>query len=290
MTLPRIAYVLDPRFPGGTSSAVAAELEVVGRMAHVVVHARATRMFGGDDPAPQLQRSLQRLEVPVIWDAPEIAADIVVFHNPSCLRFQTRLDTRIITPHLIVVAHENFLRPGASQAFDVAKCLGQLEACSYTQQRTLAPISDWNRQTISDWTQQYGPLRAWTVLDRDWFNICDFPLKAPTATPRDRRGRLSRPGLEKFPQDDVMARCFPAHAERNLILGADALIAQGGAPPHWQMIPFRGMPVTQFFEMIDFMVLDERSKSCDYRRRKEKMLKREYCRKNCSASMVYNKI
>lgn len=254
MVKPRIAYVLDPRFPGGTSSAVAAELAVVSRIGAVTVHAFSSAMFRGQDAAPQLQDLLLRLDITMIWDSPEIAADIVIFHNPSCLRFQDRFEAKIIARHFIVVAHENFLRPGGAEAFDVAKCMRQLEASSFAIKRTLAPISAWNRSTIADWIASKGKLDAWRILDVDWFNICAFPNEMPVSTPSDRRGRLSRPGLEKFPQRDVMDMCFPPHADANVILGADAFIADDSSPAHWTLIPFRGLQVSRFFDMIDFMV------------------------------------
>jgi len=254
MVKPRIAYVLDPRFPGGTSSAVAAELAVVSQLGVVTVHAQSSAMFKGRDVAPQLQDLLLRLDITMIWDSPEIAADIVIFHNPSCLRFQDRFDAKIIARHFIVVAHENFLRPVGAEAFDVARCMGLLESSSFAVKRTLAPISAWNRTTITDWIAARRSLDAWSVLDVDWFNICAFPNVEPVANPTDRRGRLSRPGLEKFPQRDVMDLCFPPHADANVILGADAFIADDSSPAHWTLIPFRGLQVSRFFDMIDFMV------------------------------------
>lgn len=211
-------------------------------------------MFKEQVAAPQLQDALARLQLPLVWDAAEIAADIVIFHNPSCLRFQQALDVKILTPHLVVVAHENFLRPGGAEAFDVATCLGLLDQATFASRRTLAPISDWNRKTITDWQSAFGPLHRWSVLDLDWFNICNAPLVEPARVPKDRRGRHSRPGFEKFPQHDVMQHCFPAHAEANVILGADAFINDPQTPPHWQLHPFRSLNVEAYFEMIDFMI------------------------------------
>jgi hypothetical protein len=52
----------------------------------------------------------------------------------------------------------------------------------------------------------------------------------------------------------VLAQCFPDHAERNLILGADALIGTEEAPPHWTLVPFRGMAVEDYLSQIDFLV------------------------------------
>lgn len=251
---PTIAYAIDPRFSGGTSSAVAAELAVVTEHAEVSVYALPTAMFKGQTAAPQLQDVLTRLDLPLIWDAKTITADIVILHNPSCLRFQQSLDLKIITSHLVVVAHENFLRPGGAEAFDVATAMHMIDQSSFAAKRTLAPISRWNRQTIANWQQAHGALDRWSILDVDWFNICDFPLLDPVANPRDRRGRHSRPGFEKFPQHGVMAQCFPPHAECNILLGADGFVDDPVVPAHWAIHPFRSLSVETYFEMIDFMI------------------------------------
>ena len=64
----------------------------------------------------------------------------------------------------------------------------------------------------------------------------------------------SRPGSEKFPPLRDMDLCFPAHADLNVILGADAFMHPELRRPHWKLYPFRGLEVMQFFAMIDFMV------------------------------------
>lgn len=254
MSKPHIAYVIDPRFPGGTSSAVAAEIEVVAEIAQVTVHGLSTAMFKGGDVSPNLLAVLDRLGIEIIWNAQTISGDVVLFHNPSCLKFQEKIKARIVTPHLIVIAHENFLRPSGAEAFDVAQCMDQIAECSVALKRSLAPISDWNRETINNWLETIGRLDGWAILDVDWFNICSFENKEPKTSISDRRGRLSRSGYEKFPQNDVMETCFPDHAETNVILGADVLMADPLVPMHWQLHPFRGLPVARFFEMIDFMI------------------------------------
>lgn len=254
MPKPHVAYVIDPRFPGGTSSAVAAEIEVVCKFARVSVYGLETAMFSNRDVSPVLASVLERLGLALIWDAKTISADVVLFHNPSCLKFQDKIDVKIITSHLIVIAHENFLRPQGAEAFDVANCMSQIELCSVAVKRTLAPISDWNRTTIEDWLTLKGKLNQWSILETDWFNICSFDVQEPNTRISDRRGRLSRPGYEKFPQNEVMETCFPLHAECNVILGADALMANASSPAHWTLFPFRSMPVARFFEMIDFMI------------------------------------
>jgi hypothetical protein len=250
----RIAYVIDPRFSGGTSAAVAAELRVVSAFGSLTVHAVESRMFRGRAVAPPLQAAFDDLGLTPVWNAPVITGDLVILHNPSFLKFQKQLGARIICRHLIVVSHENFERPGGAEGFDVAGCLAQIERATLALEKTIAPISAHNRATVESWMRARPGFGGWSVLDADWFNICGFAPAPPTATPRDRRGRHSRPGFEKFPPLAALDLCFPAHAEANTILGADGLIAEGIARPHWRLVPFRGLDLARYFEMVDVMV------------------------------------
>ncbi len=117
--------------------------------------------------------------------------------------------------------------------------------------RRFRPIT--GRRWKAGWTRN-RPVSGWSVLDRNWVSIFDGPRQPPTATPADRRGRLSRPGAEKFPPLRDMDLCFPEHADLNVILGADAFMHPELRRPHWRLYPFRGLEVAQFFAMIDFMV------------------------------------
>jgi hypothetical protein len=249
------AYVVEPRFSGGTSAAVAAELRVTAQLGPVVVHARRSAMFGGDrHVAPVLRQAIDELALPLIWDAPEINADVVIFHNPSFLKFQAAFGGRIFARQLVVVTHENFLRPGGVEAFDVASCLDQIDRATLSLSKCLAPISVHNRATVRGWLTGHRGLLDWRVLEQDWFNICVPDIEEPPQPPRDRRGRHSRPTREKFPPLADLDLCFPPHAEANIILGADFLMAAEVARPHWTMLPFGSLDVARFFEMVDFLV------------------------------------
>lgn len=249
-----IAYVIDPRFQGGTSTAVAAELRAAARLARVRVHAVESRMFSGRRVAPVLAQVLAELRLELEWDCDTISADLVIVCNPVFLKFQASLGKRIVARHLIVVTWENFLLPGGSEAFDVEGCLDQIDRASLALSKSLAPVSPYNRATVEGWLKRNRPASGWSVLDRNWVSIFDGPRQSPTTRPADRRGRLSRPGSEKFPPLRDMDLCFPAHADLNLILGADAFMHPELRRPHWKLYPFRGLEVMQFFAMIDFMV------------------------------------
>lgn len=246
--------MLDPRFPGGTSAAVAAELKITARFGRTTIHAIESSMFQGRTIAPALEDAFDDLGIEPVWDAPVISADLVILHNPAFLKFERHFEARIFCRDLIVVTHENFERPGGAEGFDAAACLALIDRATLALRKHVAPVSAANRRTLAGWFARLGAPSGWQMLPEDWFNICAFDTLPPTATPADRRGRHSRAGFEKFPSLDVMDRCFPAHAGANVILGADSLIAQGLARPHWTLLPFGATSVESYFGMIDFMV------------------------------------
>ncbi|TNC49629.1 glycosyltransferase family 4 protein [Rubellimicrobium rubrum] len=249
----RIAILVDPRFPGGTSSAVAYEIKAMHARADLTVHCIETKMFKGREINPTLRRALDETGLEPVWNAPIVRSDVVVLHNPSCLKFDDRLRSRIHCDRLIVVTHENVLRPDGTEGFDVAHCLRLIADRSICRSRRLLPVSGNNRQGVEEWLRRTGS--DWVQAPFDWFNICDFEMIAPTTTPADRRGRLSRPGFEKFPSLDVMRRHFPEAADCCRILGGDSfLLDPETLPEHWEVHPFGSMPVGQFLEGIDFFV------------------------------------
>ncbi|MEO0486389.1 MAG: hypothetical protein AAF092_10805 [Pseudomonadota bacterium] len=210
-------------------------------------------MFGDKDVSPKLRDVFDEFSIPFTWCGPTLSADTVVFHNPSCLKFQDTLGASILAQTLIVVTHENFYRPSGAPAFDIDATLGVVADATLARRKVLAPISPYNRAGVMHWVNT-TPACEWEVLDQDWFNICDFELTPPTAAPRDRRGRLSRPGNEKFPLLAALDQSFPPMAETNLILGADSLMPFAAQYPHWDLRPFGSMAVDAFFDKIDFMV------------------------------------
>ena len=187
------------------------------------------------------------------WNPPVVHADTIVFHNPSCLRFDTAPAVRISCARLSLVTDENFLLPNGSEGFDVAGCLDRLEAALVCGTRRLAPVSPYNRRTVEAWIGRER--RDWRLTAADWLTVLEPDLVPPTRTPRDRRGRHSRPGLEKFPPLETMLAHFPPHAERCAILGGDGFLLDPKAvPSHWELLRFGAADVADFLAGIDFFV------------------------------------
>lgn len=254
---PSLALVLDPRFGGGTSSAVAREILALAPIFDLQVAFIESRMFRtGRTVHPKLVEALELTGVPFAWDPALVRAETVVLHNPSFLKYDESLKPRLNCARMIVVAHENFLQPNGCEGFDVGKTLRMIAARLPPCPHLLAPVSRYNRRTTEAWIAGAGKDGdGWDITPFDWFNICDFQLLPPVSAPRDRRGRVSRAGFEKFPDIATMHRHFPAHAERCAILGADSLLLPGTTvPPHWTLLPFGSADVATFLETIDFFV------------------------------------
>ena len=249
----RVALIVDPRFPGGTSGAVADEIRALSGVVSLTVCALETAMFKGRQVHPSIEAALDDAGLVMSWSPSVVHADTIVIHNPSCLRFDTILGTRLSCAQAFVVTHENFLRPNGSESFDVASCLDLIDTALVCGRRCLAPVSRHNRQTVEQWLTREG--RTWEMASEDWTGVLDLALTAPNPAPRDRRGRHSRPGPEKFPSLETMRAHFPPHAERCVILGADGLmIASDAIPTHWDLRRFGSCPVERFLAEIDFFV------------------------------------
>ena len=83
----RVALLVDPRFPGGTGGAVAAEIRALAPHVDLAVFALATAMFRDRPTNPAIASALAELGLPLLPEPPVVHADTIVLHNPTCLRF-----------------------------------------------------------------------------------------------------------------------------------------------------------------------------------------------------------
>jgi hypothetical protein len=209
-------------------------------------------MFKGRPVNPSLERALDEAGLELDRVSSVVRAPVVVLHNPSCLKFDQSCQLRILCDTLIVVTHENFLRPDGSGGFDVAHCLSLIEGMTICRARRLCPVSGYNRRNVANWLAQSGS--GWELAPFDWFNICDFETTPPVPIPADRRGRHSRPGFEKFPPLAAMKQHFPTLATCRILGGDNFLLDADSIPSHWEVLPFGTVPVEEFLQSIDFFV------------------------------------
>ena len=247
----RLNLVIDPRFSGGTSSAVAREIYALAPLCDLSVTAISSRLFKGKDVHPSILRACEDMQVPLVWDPSMVSSDLVALHNPSFLKFDEHLGTNIVCDRLFVVCHENFIGPDGTEGFDVGHCLSLISGQTLSRKKFLSPVSQWNRQCTEKWLAARPS--NWELAPEDWTNICDFEFLPPTALPKDRRGRHSRPGAEKFPPREDLEKMFPPSCERVRMLGADGLL-DTETPPHWELLNFGTEQVDDFLQSIDFFI------------------------------------
>ena len=149
-----------------------------------------------------------------IWNPPVVRADIVVFHNPSCL--QVRRPAR--PAHQLPAGLRRHPRefPAARTARRAStwrRCLRLIDAALVCRAPLLAPVSALQPPHVEAWAR--GPARLAGRRLRLARTSATSRCAPPTAAPRDRRGRHSRPGFEKFPPLETMLAHFPA-ARREL--------------------------------------------------------------------------
>jgi len=247
----RLNLVVDPRFSGGTTAAVAREIYALAPLCDLSLTAISSKLFKGKTVHPLIARACEELNVPIVWDPATVSSDLVALHNPSFLKFDHQLSSRITCDRLFVVCHENFVRPGGPEGFDVSHCLDVINQQTLARKKYLSPVSAWNRQCTKTWMRSHPG--NWEIAPFDWTNICDFQMKAPTPTPGDRRGRHSRPGAEKSPPIHDLLLMFPETCAAVRLLGADGLVGDDRAA-HWELLDFGAEQVDAFLETIDFFV------------------------------------
>ena len=247
----RVTLVVDPRFPGGTSTAVASEILTIAPVVNLRVATFESKMFKGTSIHPAIDDACDVTGTPIDINPALVSAEVVIFHNPSCLKFNEVFLQRIVCDRLFVVCHENFYRPTGGENFDIEKCLSLLRNATLARQMFLAPVSGWNRLGLTEWNNKGNAI--WEITDINWNNICEFDVNSPTHSPRDRRGRHSRPGFEKFPDLSTLELLFPSTCESVRILGAESLMEET-TPEMWELLPFGGESVDAFLKSIDFFV------------------------------------
>ena len=254
----RVALLVDARFPGGTGGAVAAEIRALAPHAGPRrSYGLETAMFRGRPPQPgdrrpRWRRSACRCCPSRRWSTP----------TPSCCttRRACKFDRRL------AAAAERRRAPSSSRtrtSCGPAAPRGSTSATASTSSPSASPAaSGCSRRsrratgaTVAAWLAQ-RPGTGWRLAADDWPNICDQPFLAPTAAPRDRRGRHSRPGFEKFPPLGGAARPVPA-ARRAL---RDPRRRHPAARPRTacrrtgSCCRFGAMRVADFLASIDFFV------------------------------------
>jgi UDP:flavonoid glycosyltransferase YjiC (YdhE family) len=254
-----IIFIADPRFPGGTSTALAAEVKAAALAGLSVALKpvlspllRQARSFH-----PKLLADVAQSGAVVL--GPEARADcrFAVLHHPMVFDRLPAQPLGIVADHAVVVLHHPPLDGLGVVAYDVAHILAVAELCMGCKV-WLAPVGPLVRAQLQGWEA--------STLAVDWSNLIDLSewpdqsarLAAPLGKVM-RIGRHSRPHPPKWPATLALANQVYGNQSWLCVsmLGADAAGLKrryGQIPAHWQLLPFGAIEVQDYLATLDAWV------------------------------------
>ena len=241
-----IAVLTSDKFPGGTSTALATELTSLAKVGLTTLYCPPLNMFRKQPRNPHLAHAARQTGIEICSEFRTISARNVVLHNPLIFKFDQTAEFRIVCENFICVMHENLLYPNGMDRFEYIRILDLLDSIVECRSFIIAPISGVSRSFLPHLPPNFR------IAKQDWHNIVDSELICASPLPRNRRGRHSRPGMEKWPSIVDVHQCF-AGAE-SFILGADYIRNHDHDLEYTEFYDYGELPVDRFLELFDFFV------------------------------------
>lgn len=254
-TAPDILIVTDPRFAGGTTTAVLADAEAFlalgARIGLMPVHSAYLDDMG-EAPNPAITELLDRDGVDHIPAEGTIRVKTAFLHHPMIFFHGTRERVRIDADRTVLVAHHVPFRGDGSLEYDPLQTTRQIRR-DFGVKPLWAPISGLCRRQLAS----FQPLIRLTA--EDWINIFDTenwqPKRQIFEGPDLVIGRHGRVDLLKWPETaEKIAACLPTGPDRRIrVMGCpvEDLCAVGADMSDWEVVPFGAEPVDLFLDSLD---------------------------------------
>ncbi|MEX5729128.1 UDP:flavonoid glycosyltransferase YjiC (YdhE family) [Rhodovulum iodosum] len=255
---PSLVYFADPRFSGGTSTALDAELTALAREGVVPgLCPVLSAVFPAPRPLhPAIAGHLAEGRAVLVDPARPARVPLVVVHHPRCFENMPAAPCALEAERLVLVLHHPPVDGHGAPEYDLARIVANLREV-FGADPVLAPVGPAVRARLP------APLPpGCTALAEDWSNLVDFdawPFRAPRApSSQIVIGRHSRPQRNKWPDSrEAALTVYPAAADIELrALGSSAEIEDDFAPlpGNWRLRPFDPDHVKDFLEGLDFYV------------------------------------
>ncbi|MCK0168488.1 glycosyltransferase family 1 protein [Jannaschia sp. S6380] len=250
-----ILVVADPRFAGGSTAALVADVSAMAASGLKVglLFVRSGYLDDARDPANPKALALRDLNG-VIALSPGISATapLAFLHHPLVFArgIEERADLR--ADRAVLVAHHTPFRADGSLEYNPLGALRRARA-ALGLNAWIAPVSAVVRAQIAG----FAPLLRQT--SEDWpnmFDPADWPvLRAPFDGGDVVIGRHGRSDPLKFPatgpEIDAALPAGPGLRVRVLGCPAAALAARGAHPDRWEVLSFGAEPVVDFLNSLD---------------------------------------
>ncbi|MGE3290260.1 MAG: glycosyltransferase [Geminicoccaceae bacterium] len=249
-----VVIIGDLRFPGGTSTAMAAEIEAQARAGYRtgVISLKAPVLKYPHPIHPQIRAALESGRAELLDPDSTVETGLVLLHHPQVMTNLPASQLRVRAEQRLLIAHHPPFDADGNAFYDWQR-IDQNAAALLGGAVPWAPVGPTVRAQLLDLGLATAP---WTA---DWHNVLD---PAAWAVSRDWQrqaqltvGRHSRPDPLKWPATrEETLRVYPPGDEfRIRILGSDPSIARflAPVPANWELTPFGAMEVPRFLAGLD---------------------------------------
>lgn len=250
-----LVIVSDFRFPGGTATAIASEIDALsaaGYRVALVAHGSAflakTRAFH-----PAISGQIAKGRAILVPPGSRIRAPLACLHHPAVFGQPPSENLRIDVDQAVLVVHHPPVDPNGVAQYDLQAIMSALPFFVRPPVRW-APVGPKVREAFAR-CQKAPPLMA-----EDWVNVIDSKTYSG-ARPgllgaRPIVGRHSRPDALKWPDTaQEMRVAYPDIDDIDVRLMGfepDVIPELEQVPNGWQLLPFGAQDVRQFLGGIDF--------------------------------------
>ena len=251
-----VVIVGDFRFPGGTSTSVAAEIEALSRGGYSVA---LVPLKGGVLKFPHflngsIKSQIERKNAVLVPPDENVAARLCLLHHPQVFMNYPQAPLRVEAEQTILVAHHPPVDGDGRPSYDVS-AIDRI-ARDLFGELSWAPVGPKVRQAFA------GVTSSPKLFAEDWLNIINvdaFRLQRDGfLSARPVIGRHSRPDPLKWPDTkEELLQAYPASPDiRVRFLGGSKHLEErvGGYPSNWEVLEFGAADVKAFLGTIDFFV------------------------------------
>lgn len=251
---PEILFVADARFPGGTSTALANEIEAAHRAGFACgllhVHGPVLRKPRAFHPA--LRAAVDQGKVRLLDPARPIRCRVALVHHPMLFPKPLARPVAVSAEQTLLIAHHPPRDGHGHPQYDIELQLRSL-AASLGLAAVVAPVGPNVRAGL---LASGAPLTA-----TDWHNVIDAQAWRRDFRPFGRPlviGRHARPDPLKWPdrREEILAAYPVDRRYRIEILGGGAFLDDllGATPENWRVQAFGAEAPRDFLQRLDAYV------------------------------------
>lgn len=247
----------DPRFMGGTTSAVVTDVKALSAAGLRVglSPVRSKGFFKATDEENPKIRALADLPGVTLLDPNQgrpVSCAIAFFHHPSAFEQSVEAGFKVSADLSVIVTHQSLFLGDGALAFDPFRVLRNIRN-QFGANAWWAPISGICRQHF----EAFAPFLKLTKIN--WPNSFEIESLTPSRQKLQSDhlviGRHGRPHPEKWPLTGAeISQSLPSDDKTKVrVMGADRafLIDKGVAIADWDILEFNQEPVVDFLDSLD---------------------------------------